>query len=92
MIAYRRDFGETKYVPFLIKDDELLETYKEIWEKLKIVSKKEFDNEPVHNKKYLKAKVKYCNEKINTNFRNNKIPKKGSQMFLFIGNFDRYCF
>ena len=40
MIAYRRDFGETKYVPFLIKDDELLETYKEIWEKLKIVSKK----------------------------------------------------
>ena len=92
MIAYRRDFGETKYVPFLIKDDELLETYKEIWEKLKIVSKKEFDNEPAHNKKYLKAKVKYCNEKINTNFHNNKIPKEGSQMFLFIGNFDRYCF
>ena len=27
MSAYRRDFDETKYVPFLIKDDELLEKY-----------------------------------------------------------------
>ena len=34
MIAYRRDFDETKYVFFLIKDDELLEKY-EIWEKVK---------------------------------------------------------
>ena len=24
---YRRDFDETKYVPFLIKDDQLLEKY-----------------------------------------------------------------
>ena len=25
MSAYRRDFDETKYIPFLIKDDKLLE-------------------------------------------------------------------
>ena len=25
MVAYRSDFDETKYMPFLIKDDELLE-------------------------------------------------------------------
>ena len=31
MIAYRRDFDETKYMSFLIKDDELLEKYNEIW-------------------------------------------------------------
>ena len=33
MTAYRTDFGETKYMSFLIKDDELLEKYNEIWEK-----------------------------------------------------------
>ena len=35
MSAYRRDFDETKYRSFLIKDDELLEKYVEIWEKVK---------------------------------------------------------
>ena len=34
MSAYRRDFDETKYMYFLIKDDELLEKYNEIWEKV----------------------------------------------------------
>ena len=33
MSAYRRDFNETKYMSFLIKDDELLEKYNEIWGK-----------------------------------------------------------
>ena len=28
--AYRKDFDETKYMSFLIKDDELLERYNEI--------------------------------------------------------------
>ena len=30
MITYRRDFDETKYMCFLIKDDELLEKHNEI--------------------------------------------------------------
>ena len=64
---------------FLIKDDELLEKYNEIWEKVKNNLKKEFDSEPVYNEKYLKAKMKSYNEKINTNFYNNKIPKEGCQ-------------
>ena len=40
MGAYRRDFDESKYISLLIKDDELLEKYNEIWEKLKIASEK----------------------------------------------------
>ena len=42
MNAYRRDKNKymSKYMSFLIKDDELLGKYNEIWEKLKIVSKK----------------------------------------------------
>ena len=30
MTEYRKDFDETKYIYFLIKDDELLEQYNEI--------------------------------------------------------------
>ena len=30
MSGYRRDFDETKYMSFLIKDDELLEKYNKI--------------------------------------------------------------
>ena len=47
MIVYRKDFDETKYISFLIKDNELLEKYNEIWEKVKNSLKKEFDIEPV---------------------------------------------
>ena len=54
MSAYRKDFDITKYTSFLIKDDELLEKYNEIWEKVKKSLKKNFDSEPVYNEKYLK--------------------------------------
>ena len=60
---------------FLIKDDELLEQYNEIWEKLKNSLKKELGSNPIYNEKYLKAKMKSYNGKINANFHNNKIPK-----------------
>ena len=45
---------------------------------LKNSIKKVFDIEPVYNEKYLKAKMKSFNGKINTNFHNNKIPREGS--------------
>ena len=47
--------------------------------KLKNSIKRKFDSEPVYNEKYLKAKIKSCKEKINTNFHDNKIPKNSSQ-------------
>ena len=40
MSVYRRDFDETKYMFFFIKDDELLKRYNEIWEKAKNSIKK----------------------------------------------------
>ena len=79
MSAYRRDFSETKYMSFLIKDDELWEKYNEIWEKVKNSIKKEFDSRPRYNEKYRKAKIKSYNVKINTNFHNNKVPREGFQ-------------
>ena len=56
---------------FLIKDDELLEKYDKIWEKVKNSVKKEFDSKSVYIEKYLKTKIKSYNGKINTNFHNN---------------------
>ena len=79
MIAYRRDFGNTKCISFLIKDKNLLEKYNEIWKNVSSIIKKEFDNKPVYNKRYIKTKIKSYNGKMNTNFRNNEIPKEGSQ-------------
>ena len=32
MIVYRRNFDESKYMSFLIKDNELLKNYNEIWD------------------------------------------------------------
>ena len=78
MSAYRRDFDKTKYMSFLVKDDEFLEKYNKIWEKFKNTINKEFDSDPVYNEQYLKAKIKYYNGKINSNFRNNNIPKVSS--------------
>ena len=63
MNAYKRDFDETRYMSFLIKDDEFLEKYNEIWVKVKNSIKKDFDSEPVYNEKYLKAKKNLIMEK-----------------------------
>ena len=64
--AYKRDFNETKYISFLIKDDELLEKYNEIWGKVKNSIKSESDSESVYNEKfliffflYIKMRTKY---------------------------------
>ena len=40
MTAYRKDFDETKYISFLIKNDEFLEKYNDIWEKVQNILKK----------------------------------------------------
>ena len=60
MRAYRRDFHETEYMSFLIKDDESLGKYNGIWEKVSNIIKKVFDIEPVYNEKHLKTIVKSC--------------------------------
>ena len=56
MSAYIRDFDETGYMSFLKKDDELLQKYNEIWEKVSSNIKKYFDSDPVCNEKHLKIK------------------------------------
>ena len=66
-----------------MKCDELSEKYNEICEKVKTSLKKEFDEEPVCNKKYLNAKIKSYNRKVNTYFHDNKIPREGYR-FIYL--------
>ena len=57
--AYVKSFdGETKWMYFLTENDDLLEKYNAIWDKISADIKKEFDSKPVYNKSFLKAKIK----------------------------------
>ena len=57
--AYVKSYdGETKWIYFLIEDDELLEKYNFIWNKVSTDIRKEFDSESVYNENFLKTKIK----------------------------------
>ena len=47
---------KTKWMYFLIEDDDLLKKYNTIWDKVNADIKKEFDSESVCNKTFLKTK------------------------------------
>ena len=46
--------GKTKWMYFLINNDDLLEKYNTVWDKVKADVRKEFDSEPVYNKIFWK--------------------------------------
>ena len=76
MNAYTKYFDKNdKYINFLVSDKKILEKYSEIWNKIKRLIKKEFNSEPVYNDKYIKTKIKIDNDKVHTDFQNNRIPK-----------------
>ena len=59
------------WVYFLIEDDDLLEKYNTIWDKVSAYIKKEFDSESVYNKNYLKTKIKFHGDEV-TDFYDKK--------------------
>ena len=61
----------------LIEDDELLEKYNTIWDKVSADIKKEFDSKTVYNKEFLKTKIKSHGDEV-TDFYDKKIPKVDS--------------
>ena len=62
----------------MIENDDLLEKYNTIWDKARVDMKKEFDSEPVYNKKFLKTEIKSYGDEV-TDFYDKRIPK-----FLFV--------
>ena len=66
---------------FFTDNNEFLERYTKIWEKISDLIDKKFDSDPVYNNKYINTKIRSYNNDIITNFhdndnKNNKLPEK----------------
>ena len=78
MSAYVKSYdGQTKWMYFLIENDDLLEKYNTVWDRISADIKKEFDSEPVCNKNFLKTKIKSYGDEV-TDFYDKEIPKVDS--------------
>ena len=73
----KRYDGQTKWIYFLVEDDDLLRKYNTILNKASPDIKKEFYSEPVYNKEFLKTKIKSSGDEV-TDFWDKKIPKRDS--------------
>ena len=71
----------TRKMYFFTDNNEFLERYTKIWEKISDLIDKKFDSDPVYNNKYINTKIRSYNNDIITNFhdndnKNNKLPEK----------------
>ena len=60
---------------FLIKDDDVLDKYNKICDKIKNKLNIKFHSIPVYDEIYIKAKVREFNGVIKTNVSADKVPK-----------------
>ena len=60
----KRYDGQTKWMYLLIEDDDLLEKYNTIWDKVSADIRKEFESKPVYNKEFLKNKIKSHGDEV----------------------------
>ena len=65
-----------KNMPFMVKDDDVLDKYNELWGKIKQKLNIKFHNMSVYDETYIKAKVREFDGVIKTNFLGNKTPKE----------------
>ena len=82
MTGYLNIFkGGTRKMSFFTNNNEFLERYTAIWEKITDLVNKKFDSDTIYNNKYINTKIRSYNNDIITNFRNidnnnNKLPEK----------------
>ena len=67
----------------MIKDDNVLDKYNEIWNVIKNEIGIKFHSEPIYDQTYIKAKVREFDGVIKTNFSGNGVPKENMH-FTFI--------
>ena len=60
----------------MVKDDDVLDKYNEIWDKIKEKLNIKFHSMPVYDETYIKVKVREFNGKIKTNFLGDRVPKE----------------
>ena len=61
---------------FMVKDDNALDKYNKIWDKIKEKLNIKFHSMSVYDKIYIKAKVSEFDGKIKTNFLGDGLPKE----------------
>ena len=82
MTGYLNIFkDDVRKMSFFTDNNEVLERYTAIWEKISDLVNKKFDSDPIYNNKYINTKIRSYNNVIKTNFRtidnkNNKLPAK----------------
>ena len=82
IIGYLNIFKDgVRKMYFFTDNNEFLERYTAIWEKISDLVNKKFDSDPIYNNKYINTKIRSYNNDIKTNFRNidnknNKLPEK----------------
>ena len=65
-----------KNMSFVIKNDDVLDKYKEIWDKIKGKLNVKLHSMLVYDEKYMKAKVREFNGVIKTNFLGDEVSKE----------------
>ena len=61
---------------FLVRDDNVLDKYNKIWDKIKEKVSIKFHSQPVYDETYIKVKVREFDGKIKANFLGNEVPKE----------------
>ena len=67
-----------KNMSFVIKDDDALDKYNEIWDKIKNTLSVKFHSMPFYDEQHIKAKVREFNGVTKTNVLGNEIPKEST--------------
>ena len=86
MTGYLNIFKDgTRKMSFFTNNNEFLERYTAIWEKISDLVNKKFNNDPIYNNKYINTKIRSYNNDIITNFCNidnkiNKLPEKTNRI------------
>ena len=87
MTAYLNIFEVgTRKMSFLTdNNNEFLEGYTKIWEKISDLINKKIDSDPVYNNKYINRKIRTYNNDIMPNShdidnKNNKLPEKTNRI------------
>ena len=80
MIGYVKHFDANKVMSFKVTDKKLLNKYNKTWEKVEELLNVKFERRPIYGEddKYIKAKIKSYQDKVNTNFQGKKTPKENS--------------
>ena len=80
MIGYKKYFENgVKNMSFMVKNDDVLDKYDEIWDKIKNKLNIKFHSMPVYDEKYMKTKATEFDGVIKTKFLDNRIPKENKQ-------------